>query len=392
MSHTAVPISPKVRKIMRWVEWVILIQCVIDNVMGAQIDPRFGQPWQLALFVGMVAALSLRFPNQASLQQRRLYVALEMTLLIIAQFSRISFSSLFELFIIKACLLLPMSDAIIATVATTSIRIMQFTWGLPTAIEEVQLRGLDFYLNPQRILINTLTTAITVAVFVVTMGFLFASEQRNRYRAQILTQEVESLATQLERSRIARDIHDSLGHSLTTLDVQLALAQRYSQATNNSTKLQQTLETAQQLTVQCLTEVRQSLQTMRESNFELNTALHTLAEQLRSSFTINLDIKLPPLPQQLSYQLYLMAKEGLINVQKHAYATQTHLSMLTVDHQLVVTLHDNGCGFDIGTQSSGYGLQGIKERSQLLGGQFIINSGHQQGTTLLITIPLTTAA
>lgn len=55
MSHTAVPISPTVRKIMRWVEWVILIQCVIDNVMSAQIDPRFGQPWQLALFVGMVA-------------------------------------------------------------------------------------------------------------------------------------------------------------------------------------------------------------------------------------------------------------------------------------------------------------------------------------------------
>ena len=174
--------------------------------------------------------------------------------------------------------------------------------------------------------------------------------------------------------------------------MKLALAQRYSQAADNSTKLQQTLETAQQLTVQCLTEVRQSLQTIRESNFELNTALHTLADQLRSSFTINLDIKLPSLPQQLSYQLYLMAKEELINVQKHAYSTQAHLSMMTVDHQLMVTLHDNGCGFDIGTQSSGYGLQGIKERAQLLGGQFTIDSSHQQRTTLHITIPLSTAA
>lgn len=371
---------------------MILIQCVVRKVTFPELDTRFGQPWQMALFVSVVAVMSLRLPSQSPLRQRRLYIAAEMALLVIARSARIPLTNLPELFIIKACLLLPMYDAIIATIATTSIRMMQLIWGLPIVIEEAQRRGLDFYLNPQRILVTDLTAAGTVAIFVITMGFLFASEQRNRYRAQMLTQEVEALATQLERTRIARDMHDSLGHSLTTLDVKLALAQRYSQTDGNNTQLQQTLETAQQLTVQCLTEVRQAFQTIRESNFELDNALHTLANQLYPSFAINLDLKLPLLPQPLRYQLYLIAKEGLINVQKHAHATEVNLSMVTAAHQLVLTLQDNGRGFDTNAPTSGYGLQGIKERSQLLGGQFSIRSDHQQGTILHVTVPLMTEA
>ncbi len=390
MSHTAVPISLKMRKILRWVEWIILGQCIIRDLVFSELDPRFGQPWQLALFVVVVTAMSLTFPNQYSLKRRRLYIAIEMTLLVIARFARISSGNLFELFVIKACLLLPMRDAIIATVATTGIRIMQLIWGLPIAIEEAQKRGIDFYLNPQRILLNSLTAAVTVTIFVITMGFLFASEQRNRYRAQVLTQEVETLATQLERTRIARDMHDSLGHSLTTLDVKLALAQRYSQTSGNSIKLQQTLEAAQLLTIECLTEVRQTIQTMRESDFELDKSLYLLADQLRSSFLINLNLKLPLLSSQLSYQIYLVVKEGLVNVKKHAQATQVDLSLVKTNHQLVLVIRDNGCGFDPEAPRSGYGLQGIKERSQLLGGQFVMDSDRQQGTTLQIKIPLIT--
>ena len=239
-------------------------------------------------------------------------------------------------------------------------------------------------------MLNSLTAAVTVTIFVITMGFLFASEQRNRYRAQVLTQEVETLATQLERTRIARDMHDSLGHSLTTLDVKLALAQRYSQTSGNSIKLQQTLEAAQLLTIECLTEVRQTIQTMRESDFELDKSLYLLADQLRSSFLINLNLKLPLLSSQLSYQIYLIVKEGLVNVKKHAQATQVDLSLVKTNHQLVLVIHDNGCGFDPEAPKSGYGLQGIKERSQLLGGQFVMDSDRQQGTTLQIKIPLIT--
>ena len=417
LMDTAVPVSPTVRKIMRWVEWIILIQCVIDNLTEIPPDAGWWHLWRAIVFVGVVGAMSLRLPTQATLRRRRLYVAAQMALMVVGQLAQVEQASLFELFIIKACLLLPIREVIVITAVTLGVLATRFVWILPAAIEEVRSRGIDYYLNPQTIMIETFTELITVSVFVVMLGFIFASEQRSRHRAEVLAQEVEALATTLERTRIARHMHDSLGHALTTLDVQLALAQRYTDTIqrdvghgnpfsgnlgsspsnsndadsppgNQGEKLRQVLKTAQQLTLQCLTEVRQSLQTMRESNFDLEVALRTLGEHMRQSFVLNLQVQLPPLPQRLSYQLYLIAKEGLINVQKHAGATQITLSLVVQEDEILLTLVDNGRGFDVGLHQSGYGLRGIRERSQLLGGQFVIESSAQHGTQLRVIVPL----
>ena len=102
---------------------------------------------------------------------------------------------------------------------------------------------------------------------------------------------------------------------------------------------------------------------------------------------MNLQVQLPPLSQQLSYQLYLMAKEGLVNVQKHAQATQVTLSVVVAEDKIVLKLLDNGCGFEMNSEVSGYGLQGIRERSQLLGGKMAISSS-PQGSTLQVIVPL----
>ncbi|MEM9220641.1 MAG: sensor histidine kinase [Cyanobacteria bacterium P01_F01_bin.150] len=386
--HNAVPVAAISRKIIRWVEWIILIQCIIDNVIDLNADFRLQQAILAVLFIIIVAAMSLQLPTQAPLHRRRTYVIVQMALIIIAAFAGIASASLFEIFIIKACLLLPMVEMIAAIATTITIQMARFVWVLPTEIETVRARGVEFYLNPQTILLGSLTNVITVSVFVVMLGLSFAAEQRNRHRAEVLTQEVEELATQLERSRIARDMHDSLGHSLTTLDVQLALARRYSEADGDRPKLQQALETSQQLTVQCLSDVRQAFHTMRKTNFDLETALHRLIEQFQSSFRTKLMVDLPSLSPQLSYQLYLIAKEGLVNVQKHAKATNVQLSIISGDRSIGLEIVDNGRGFDSTGRLSGYGLQGIKERSQLLGGEFHIKSSLGKGTTLQITVPL----
>ncbi|MEL7523207.1 MAG: sensor histidine kinase, partial [Cyanobacteria bacterium J06553_1] len=190
-------------------------------------------------------------------------------------------------------------------------------------------------------------------------------------------------------------IHDSLGHSLTTLYVQLALADRYHHEGIDEVsrhKLQQAIATSQQLAAQCLTEARQSLRTIHEANFDLEAALLTLSEQMHSSLAVNLNVKLnvkaSPLPQQLSYQLYLICKEGLANVQKHANATKAMLSVVHTKDKIVLTIEDNGSGFEVGKVTTGYGLQGMKERSQLLGGQLTVDSAPGQGTQLQLTVPL----
>ena len=108
---------------------------------------------------------------------------------------------------------------------------------------------------------------------------------------------------------------------------------------------------------------------------------------MHHAFSLNLQVKLPPLPQQLGYQLFLIAKEGLINVQKHSEATTATLSLYAENEQIWLTLTDNGCGFERNANTTGYGLQGIKERSQLLGGKVFIDTGPGTGTQLRVSIP-----
>ena len=331
-----------------------------------------------------MSLLSLELPTERSLPYRRLYILAEIAILLLFDVARLNHSDLSSLLIIKACLLLPRSEAIASTALLCVLSLTYFWQVLPELIAEAENNTPP--LNPQRILSEASISVVGTSVFVVLMGFVFAAEQRTRRRAEQLAEEVEMLATKLERSRIARDIHDSLGHSLTTLDVQLALAERYSRTEGRELKLQQSLGKAKQLTAQCLAEARQSLQTMRDPNFDLAAALRTLSEQMRQSFLIDLQVKLPPISQQLSYQLFLMAKEGLVNVQKHANATRVNLSVLAIADTIILTLTDDGCGFDVNQSDAGYGLQGIRERSQLLGGQMMLQSTHQQGTRLEVTI------
>lgn len=395
--HTAAPISAKVRTVLRWVEWGLMAHTVVANFLSPDFSRSPAGYGQLFVFLVVIGALSWRLPTERSLTYRRLYVAAGMSLLLLSNIAQLENSELFSFTIIKACLLLPRVDVILSTAIFCSLRLGYFSQMLPTLIEEAKANMQDAqrYLNPQRIRLEAFLDITVTSTFIVLMGFIFAAEQRSRRRAQVLASKVEKLATQLERSRIARDIHDSLGHSLTTLDVQLALADRYHHEGINEGsrhKLQQAIATSQQLAAQCLTEARQSLRTIHEANFDLEAALLTLSEQMHSSLAVNLNVKLnvkaSPLPQQLSYQLYLICKEGLANVQKHANATKAMLSVVHTKDKIVLTIEDNGSGFEVGKVTTGYGLQGMKERSQLLGGQLTVDSAPGQGTQLQLTVPL----
>jgi len=394
--NTAVFVSPKIRKVVQQIEWLLLSYSLFATVSSVAFENTLTAWIQLTLFLAAFGVLSFFLPVQRPLWQRRCYIAAELLILILPGTLPINDFLLFELITLKACFLLPRRDVIVAMFVTVSILVAQITWELPLLIEKSRINSAEYLSRPRQIILDIVIEHLIGSTFVVLFGIIFAAEQRSRHRAEVLAKEVEALATKLERTRIARDIHDSLGHSLTTLDVQLALAQRYNQLKGSSTaqpsahqkKLQQSLDTAQQLTKQCLTEARQSLSTMRESSFSLEDALPTLAAQMRQSFSVNLQVTVRSLPQQLSYQLYLIAKEGFVNIQKHAEASRASLSVVSTDNLLTMTLTDDGCGFDPDGPISGYGLQGIRERSHLLGGQLTIDTLPTKGTTLQVTIPL----
>jgi len=226
------------------------------------------------------------------------------------------------------------------------------------------------------------------SVFVIMFSDMVVKEQKSRHQADELAQQVESLAAILERTRIAREIHDSLGHTLTDLDMQLSVAQEL--RFHNLEETFKAIDIAKVLAHQCIIDVSHALERMRQSDFDLNQSLTALIGQIfyNSSLKIRAEINFPDISVHKSYQIYCIAKESMINVQKHARASEINFQGGATSEGLVLNIKDNGIGFNPEKQQGGFGLQGMIERVQLLGGQFKLTTALGQGTQIEVILPL----
>lgn len=282
----------------------------------------------------------------------------------------------------------------------TTLIITAFT-AIPWTISEYlgELKSLKYslpiptnsLLNPQhslKFIFFTLVIYTAASTFNLMFTSMIVSEEKTRQRAEELSQQVETLAATLERTRIAREIHDSLGHTLTDLDIQLEVAQKL--RSRNLEQSFQAVDTAKILARQCIEDVSQTLHQMRQSDFDLKSALTSLMEQLRqnSQLKVQFEFNLPQLNLYKSYQIYCIVKEAMMNVQKHARASQVSFSGNSNSEAIVLDIKDNGIGFDSEKKPTGFGLQGMMERVQLLGGKIEINTALTQGTQIKITLPL----
>jgi signal transduction histidine kinase len=292
----------------------------------------------------------------------------------------------------KACFLLKRKDVI------TIVIVAGVMWSSIPAWLLLRFPELIKFFNSQRTspvdvnslvlenLVNRLSDYLAASTFVLLLSFVIVSERRSRQKAIELAKEIDYLSAALERSRIARDIHDSLGHTLTTLDIQLELAQKLFDRDRNKAK--SALDNAKNLADRSLGDVRRSVREMR-SDFNLDEALTNLISQIEDdrNLAIELDWNLPKLPLQTSYQIYYILQEGLTNIQKHAKATLVSIRGQPSSEGIILEIEDNGYGFNPNLIHSGYGLLGMKERVDNLGGDFKINSAIDRGTCIQIKIP-----
>ncbi|NEP60327.1 MAG: sensor histidine kinase [Symploca sp. SIO2G7] len=352
------------------------------------------------LVLGVLAILSFFFPIHHPVWQRRVYILLEIACLLLTRmFSSIGLDLFLFLYFAKGSFLLRRRDVIITAILTC----ITWHWGLAWRIandisspieqiqEQVQENIQLIQDIPQLFVIdivfNNLVIFIPISGLIILLCFTLVAEYRSRQQAIALSQEVELLAADLERNRIARDIHDSLGHTLTSLDVQLELAQQLYK--RDSKKLQPALDTAKLLASQSVQEVRRAVSTMREETFDLNAALLQLIESLtsNSSITVKSKIDLPQLPLQTNHQLYCVLKEGLENIRKHSQAQVVYLQGYTSADAATLNLEDNGIGFDLTKPTQGFGLRGMQERVQLMGGDMHLESVPGRGTRIQIEVP-----
>ena len=195
-----------------------------------------------------------------------------------------------------------------------------------------------------------------------------------------------------ERNRIAREIHDSLGHSLTAQNIQLANALLYLRS--NLDRAESFLAEAKKLSSHALQDVRHSVATLRADPLQgkiLKVAIAELVKDLqyRTEISFHYHNDIPDrLYKEITSTVYRIVQEALTNMIKHSEATEVKISLQLVVNYLEVQVKDNGTGFDPQENTTGFGIQGMRERTTALGGKFNLVSLPGKGCHVTATIPL----
>ncbi len=248
-------------------------------------------------------------------------------------------------------------------------------------------------------------------VLVITIARVVWKEKASRTRAEELFAELEvshrqlkeyagqvaELATIKERNRLARDIHDTLGHYLTIINVQLEKALVFRE--KKPEEAIQAVSDAKRLAREALQDVRRSVGALRTTQElpEFTPSLTALVERVQSD-TCPVELNMEGDEESFSKQgllaLYRAVQEGLTNVQRYAGASHIWIDLHFGEQEATLVLRDNGHGFDAASwqqgepgRDGGYGLQGLQERLELLGGGLQIESAPGQGTMLRVTLP-----
>jgi signal transduction histidine kinase len=383
------------RNTVRYVEWTIIATLFFLTLFIINPNSYGARPSQLTLkliFLGIYAGMSMIFPLDAILFKKRLYVVINLTvalLLFSVGFASAGIEILLFVVIAKSGLLLSRRDATVTAILSGIAAVSISAANMPDYLQfmRVHLPQNDTSVALRESIVSNIFTSIAINTFTVLFACSMADEQKNRQKAEILTKEVESLAANLERTRIAREIHDVLGHSLTTLNIQLELAQRL--YLRNPEQGITSLNIAKQLASGCLTDVQQSVHGWRKQDFDLTKAVHQLVEQVQhnSKMSVHLDIDLPSIPLQTSHQIYCIFQEGFTNIQKHANTETVYLKGKKTSDTIFLKLTDKGCGFNPQAAHQGFGLRGMEERVQIMGGSLSIDSAPGQGTQIQVVIP-----
>lgn len=238
--------------------------------------------------------------------------------------------------------------------------------------------------------------ALCVFVVVFTEAVVLEAQARHalgeaHQRLREDSAHIKELATAAERNRLAREVHDNLGHYLTIINVQLEAARATLDV--DPTRTRSALEHAQKLTRDGLAEIRGSVAVLRALPTENRSLPEALADLVRESqaadvpTTLLVPGVLPPLSSPVKFALYRIAQEGLTNVRKYAHATHVDLTLDGTEGHLVrLRVQDNGVG-SLDT-TDGFGLLGARERARALGGQLRTASSPGAGFLLEVELPL----
>jgi signal transduction histidine kinase len=199
-------------------------------------------------------------------------------------------------------------------------------------------------------------------------------------------------AQELERKRLARELHDETGQALTSILLGLKPLEQSAASVEDRAAV----ASLRELVVSTLQGVRRLAVELRPSaldDFGLATAVERLAETFREQSGIRVDLEAQlgddRLPSEVETALYRIVQEALTNVVKHAGAARVSIILTHRDSAVAAVIEDDGAGFDpAAVENDVLGLVGMRERVGLVGGRLRIESGEGTGTTIVAEVPL----
>jgi signal transduction histidine kinase len=371
------------------------------------------EPLSLWVFlcIGVLGLMGLRLSAQRSQTHKILFTALGFGLSWLTVFfgglGSNSFPALLLVVVVRACLLFPWNGRLVtATLAFLSF-LLRLLLGIRRFLDPDLVRPgrLPRNLSPEQVqtaVFNlTLNSGLLfglVLVFVLMMVSAILTERESRDRLTLANDRlrryallIENQATLQERNRIAREIHDSVGHALTAQSIQLENVALW--LVDNRIRAEDHLQKARDLGKEALQNVRQSVATLRQPALQgksFKDALQTLVQEFERTTEIQTTVHLQmaqQLPTDIAIALYRIVQEAMTNIAKHSQATQVILHLTADLTQLELSVEDNGQGFDPSQNTTGFGLQSMRERTEALGGVFNLSSQPGHGCRLHLNIP-----
>ena len=214
-------------------------------------------------------------------------------------------------------------------------------------------------------------------------------------KLQTYSAQAEELAVAEERNRLAREMHDTLGHRLTVSIVQLEGAERL--VDEEPQRAQEMLATVKEQMRAALSELRQAVATLREplqADLSITNALKSLGQNFQTATEIEVQMafahNIPELPNEYRVAIYRAAQEALTNIQRHAQAEHIHMSLLLNEKaaSIDLTLRDDGIGLPEKADKLGFGLRGIQERATQLNGIMRLETNPNGGAQICLCLPL----
>lgn len=247
-------------------------------------------------------------------------------------------------------------------------------------------------------------TFFAAQVFILIFVQTAVTEQRGRIKMEKLANElseanqhlseyarqVKDLTISQERNRFAREIHDGLGHYLTTINMQVKAAQAIMK--KDAKQAETLLEKAEQLTSEALLDVRNSVESLREGVDTPVSLVDRITRMVESSkvksreYYFNVHGNPRQITPQVDVTLFRAVQEALNNANKHSRSSRVDIDLNFEDPQeIILSVHDNGIGSE--EPEGGFGLIGMRERVRLIQGDLKIATGAGKGFLIEIRAP-----